>query len=245
MRTPTLLFVDDDTNLLESISRSLARQPFRVRVAAGGLEAKALLDEEEIDVLVADENMPGMRGSELIQWVRHAHPGVIRILLTGNPSVETALQAINEGEVYRFLTKPCPAVDLAATVRQALNHKLVLDEARRLLGELTTVRDRIDAIGKRSRVRIPRDQSGAIVVHEVASDLDGLVREMEAAMEQAESRVEICASGAGVGGVGNASQRDAADGPEPGRKPPERDPEGQAGSPRNPVPEKARKRNAA
>jgi DNA-binding NtrC family response regulator len=79
-----------------------------------------------VDVIVSDERMPGMSGSDLLAWVAENCPEVVRIVLTGHPTAETAIRAINEGTVYRFFTKPCRPAELAVAIRRALEFKLQL-----------------------------------------------------------------------------------------------------------------------
>jgi len=77
--------------------------------------------------------MPGMRGGDLLAWAAEHCPEVVRIVLTGRPTVETLIRAINEGAVYQFFTKPCDPLLLGAAIRKALEHKALVLENRRLL----------------------------------------------------------------------------------------------------------------
>ncbi|MSP58812.1 MAG: response regulator [Myxococcales bacterium] len=102
----SILFVDDDATILRMVKRVLAEEPYEVLTAPGPREALAILADREVDLLVSDIEMPDMDGLALIQIVRREHPETLRMLLTGNATMERALTAINEGEVLRFLTKP-------------------------------------------------------------------------------------------------------------------------------------------
>lgn len=124
----TLLIVDDEPEILESLRRALRNEGYRILTAGSAAEAITLLEREPVDLLVADIDMPGMTGLELVERARRDWPGVVRMLLTGDASIESALQAINEGEVHRYLTKPWSNVDLRRILRQAL---VRLDELRR------------------------------------------------------------------------------------------------------------------
>jgi DNA-binding NtrC family response regulator len=101
-----LLFVDDDEMVLRSIARLLRGDAFEVRTALSADEALGILDGERIDVLVSDIDMPGMDGIGLVREARRRRPELVRMLLTGAPTMERALAAINEGEVHRFFVKP-------------------------------------------------------------------------------------------------------------------------------------------
>ncbi|MCK5194512.1 MAG: response regulator, partial [Desulfobulbaceae bacterium] len=118
-----ILLVDDETNLTSALKHTLYKEKHNIFTANSANEALAILSRENIDVLVTDEKMPGMTGSELITIVRRKYPETIRIILTGQASPEGALRAINEGQAYRFLVKPCNGLDLVITIRRALQHK--------------------------------------------------------------------------------------------------------------------------
>jgi len=118
-----VLLVDDDENVLHGLARALRRQPYQLYTARSGEEAMSILKAHPVDVVVADEQMPGMSGSELLAWIARSYPEVMRIVLTGRATAETAIRAINEGAVYHFFTKPCHEVQLALTIRKALEEK--------------------------------------------------------------------------------------------------------------------------
>jgi DNA-binding NtrC family response regulator len=126
-----VLLVDDDQNLLRGLARALRHQPYRLYTTTSGEEAQAILKSHSVHVVVSDEAMPGMRGTDLLAWVAEHYPDVIRIMLTGQPSVESAIRAINEGAVYQFFTKPCNPVDLAIAIRKALEHADLAAEGTR------------------------------------------------------------------------------------------------------------------
>ena len=116
----TVLFVDDDSNVLHGLSRALRHQPFDIFTARSGEEAMDVLKRRKIHVVVADEQMPGITGGDLLAWIAEQFPETARIVLTGHPTAETAIRAINEGVVYRYFTKPCNPVDLALAIRCSL-----------------------------------------------------------------------------------------------------------------------------
>jgi DNA-binding NtrC family response regulator len=127
-----VLLIDDDECLLHGLARALRHQPYRIYTAVSGDEAMLAIKGHVIDVVVADEHMPGMRGGELLAWIANHCPEIMRIVLTGRPTAETAIQAINEGRVYQFFTKPCNAAHLGIAIRKAMEHKEVLEENQRL-----------------------------------------------------------------------------------------------------------------
>ena len=121
--TQTVLLVDDDANLLHGLTRVLRNQPCRLFTAHSAEEAIDILKAHPVDLIVSDEYMPGMPGTEFLSWVAQQLTEVVRIVLTGQPNVPSLVRAINEGQVFRFLTKPCNDVELALVIREGLDAK--------------------------------------------------------------------------------------------------------------------------
>lgn len=124
----TLLVVDDDELVVTAITRILSREGYHVLSAGDASEALRVLGAQPVDLMISDIDMPGMSGVELVSRVRHLFPDVVRILLSGRGSLDAALSAINEGEVYRFLTKPIGRSVLLDVVREGIER---LEELRR------------------------------------------------------------------------------------------------------------------
>lgn len=138
----TVLLVDDEPNILSALVRSLRQEPYRVLTAGGASEAMDLMQHTPADVIVSDDEMPGVSGVEFLSQLRLLYPATIRLMLTGQVSVERTLQAINDGHVFRFLTKPCPPETLIEALRHALEHKRLMDhgaEAIHLLRRVSGV----------------------------------------------------------------------------------------------------------
>ncbi len=127
--TRKILFVDDEPNVLQSIRRSL-RKKFDLDTAEGGEAALQKLEEDGgFAVVVSDMRMPGMNGVELLSQAKKRWPETVRVMLTGNADQQTAVDAVNEGDVFRFLNKPCETDDLARTVTAAIRqHELITAE---------------------------------------------------------------------------------------------------------------------
>ena len=118
--TDKILFVDDDVHLLEGLQRTLRRQ-FKVETAVGGVEGLSRLAANgPFALVVADMQMPGMSGLEFLRQVQTQAPATIRLMLTGNADQKTAVDAVNDGRVFRFLNKPCPATALAPALEAGL-----------------------------------------------------------------------------------------------------------------------------
>jgi DNA-binding NarL/FixJ family response regulator len=105
---PTVLIVDDNDLLRQGLRLMLKKASCLVREAANGEAALKWIRESGCDLLVTDDRMPGMRGSELVAKIAAEFPWIPRIVLTGEATLDLAMQAINQGHVFRFLQKPCP-----------------------------------------------------------------------------------------------------------------------------------------
>jgi two-component system, probable response regulator PhcQ len=183
---PSILLVDDEPHLTDALSRHFAKQRFRVLKANSAAEAYELLERHSVDVVVSDERMPGQSGSEFLAGVRRRFPNTVRIILSGQASLEAAVRAINEGEVYRFFLKPCNPTDLIFTIQQALAHKRLEQRSRQLLSEYRKQAALLEAVERHEPglLRLELDESGAIVVDELdaGEPVEDLLREMEESM---------------------------------------------------------------
>jgi FixJ family two-component response regulator len=118
----TVLFVDDEPSILSALRRLCRREEFQVAVAGSGPEALALLERTPAQVILSDYRMPGMTGVEFLARAKEIVPGSIRIILSGFADTQAVVEAINKGEVYRFLAKPWDDHELLATIQQGLEH---------------------------------------------------------------------------------------------------------------------------
>ncbi len=124
-----ILLVDDDGDVLEGYRRSLNRE-FLLETATGPDQAIPLIEKNgPYAVIVSDMRMPGMNGIQLLSSIKASWPDTIRVILTGNADLETAINAINEGSIFRFLIKPCAREAMAKTLTAALmQYRLVTAE---------------------------------------------------------------------------------------------------------------------
>jgi two-component system probable response regulator PhcQ len=185
----TVLLVDDEPNLLEALRRALRREPYTLLEATSAEAAFDVLARTPVDVIISDEKMPGISGTELLAIVRKKYPDVVRIVLTGHASLEAAIRAINEGGVYRFLTKPFNHTDLAVTIRHAIEQKTLMDEARRLLRTVKRQAHLLEEIERTNPgiTELHTTPDGAIVIEDdMPSDYDEFMKELHAHVERAE-----------------------------------------------------------
>lgn len=119
-KSRTVLLVDDDAKLLRGLERSLAVEDYEILSAVSGAEAKAMLAKRSVDLVVSDNLMPGMLGTQLLADVRKAYPHIRLLLLSGYMPATVAQRAIDEIGVLRVLNKPCKASHVAAAIRESL-----------------------------------------------------------------------------------------------------------------------------
>ena len=149
-----LLCVDDEENVLHSLTRTFRHAPFRVMTASSGDEAIRIMENEPVRVLISDQRMPGMEGTALLGKTRERWPHIIRIILSGYTDVPALLRAINVGEVYRFISKPWDDEALKKLVGRAM-------EQSRVYEEMTAISNILMNKGEKdNKVRIDVDNLG-------------------------------------------------------------------------------------
>jgi response regulator RpfG family c-di-GMP phosphodiesterase len=133
MMNTKILFVDDDPNLLGGIQRKL-RKDFPLDIALGGAQGLTMMQERgPYAVIVTDMRMPGMNGLEFLSKVEAKAPDTVRMMLTGNADQKTAIDAVNRGHIFRFMTKPCEAEHLAEMIQAGLKQYGLITAERELL----------------------------------------------------------------------------------------------------------------
>jgi DNA-binding NtrC family response regulator len=172
MNQPVALFVDDEANVLNALRRSLRKEPYERLFAQCPEEALDILKKKNVDLIVTDHLMPSMDGLSLLKLVKERYPKVVRILLTGHADIQMTIAAINEGEVFRFLTKPWNDVELKVTLKNIFEFIEIRRENQVLLDTVRKQRSFIDKLESEhpGLLTVERDESGAIVLDE---DLDG------------------------------------------------------------------------
>ena len=132
MAEHTILFVDDEVNILKALKRLTRHETWNVLCASRGREALEMMERQPAQVVVSDQRMPEMSGVDMLQAVRDRWPDVVRMMLTGYTEMNVAVDAINRGEIYRLITKPWNDDELRATIRQAFDHSDLKNEIKRL-----------------------------------------------------------------------------------------------------------------
>ena len=140
----TLLVVDDEPDVVKSV-QDLLRYDYRVLGATSAEEARSLLAFNEVHIVMSDQRMPDTTGVEFLHDVREAYPDAVRLLFTGYADVKAVIDAINQGNVYRYITKPWDPDELQAALRDAVRLYDLRAERTHLLEELRRKNDELEA----------------------------------------------------------------------------------------------------
>ncbi len=159
----TVLVVDDEDDTRDALQALLQRAGITCLTAQNGPEALAILRDQQVQAIVSDHDMPGMDGVELLKLASTRHPQVGRILLTARRDAEPAIRAINMGQAYRYLQKPCRAADLLTTLHFAfeagdrdLETRRISSQLRRANSILAEVRRRAPGVVEEIESRQPQ-----------------------------------------------------------------------------------------
>jgi len=147
-----LLLVDDDVDFRETVARRFTRRGFQVQEAAHGEQALQLADRRQFDVVVLDLVMPGMSGIQVLEQLKVVHPECEVILLTGQGSIETAVQAMKLG-AYDFLTKPFPLADLEILIEKAYERRQLRKENVQLKAVISRGEDEPTIVGNSAAMK--------------------------------------------------------------------------------------------
>ena len=128
-----VLFVDDEQTVTEAIARNLRRVSCTILRAGSAKEAMIIMEQEPVQVLVSDERMPGMTGTELLMWAKENHPKTLRLMLSGETGLGGAVRAISETDLYLFIPKPVAPLLLSLIVSRALEFYALRDATGTLL----------------------------------------------------------------------------------------------------------------
>jgi CheY-like chemotaxis protein len=136
VRPRTLLLVDDEENVIAALKRVFRRSGYRILTADSGQEGLNLLASTDVDVIISDQRMPKMAGTEFLVRAKQLCPESIRIMLSGYTEMQSIVDAINRGSIYKFLTKPWDDEQLRGQIEGAFRQKAACDDSQRLQREL-------------------------------------------------------------------------------------------------------------
>lgn len=167
-----ILLVDDENNVLSALKRALFDEQLEIVTSTSAEEALDIMKCQHFKLVVSDERMVGMQGSEFLSQVRENYPDTIRIMLTGHATLEAAMKAVNEGEIYRFFSKPWNDHDLIFAIRSAIEKYDLESENRRLLETVKQQSLEIKVLEKRypGITRVEKDSMGVFVLPDISDD---------------------------------------------------------------------------
>ncbi|WP_436525947.1 response regulator [Janthinobacterium sp. GB4P2] len=195
----TLLLVDDEPNILASLKRLLRRDGYHILTANSGQEGLDVLASHAVDVIVSDQRMPGMLGADFLRKAKLLCPQTIRIMLSGYTELQAVTDAVNEGAIFKFLTKPWEDHQLREHIAEAFRLKGIDDDNVRLNAQLRDVNQALaaanaamQALVHQQQHQISRDEVSLGIAREllqflplpvIGLDEDGMIAFINAAAE--------------------------------------------------------------
>src|SRR3989338_5864905 len=141
-----VLFLDDEESILDGVQRLFIKEPYGTFTTTHAEKAREILKKEKIKVVVSDQRMPEIAGVKFLREVKEKHPDVVKILFTGYTDFSAAEEAINIGEVYRFISKPWKTAELLSTIRQSIEHYDLVTRDKAHKEELELANKRLKAM---------------------------------------------------------------------------------------------------
>ena len=148
-REINVLVLDDEQNILESLQRLFFKEDFGIFTTTNYREALDVLGKEKIKLVLSDQRMAEITGVEFLKQVKAKYPDIIRVLITGHADIQAAEDAINVGEVYRFINKPWNSEELKGGVRQAINHYDLVIENRNLFEATKAKNEELEILNRK------------------------------------------------------------------------------------------------
>ena len=140
----TILFVDDEYEVLTSLRRFLRKEPYQTLFASSAVEALEMIENHKPQLLVTDLRMPGMDGLELISRVKQQYPDILRLILSATRDLEETISSINVGEVFRFISKPLEPDSFKRTLLEAIDYYRIKAERKTLIAELEDTNNHLE-----------------------------------------------------------------------------------------------------
>jgi EAL domain-containing protein (putative c-di-GMP-specific phosphodiesterase class I)/CheY-like chemotaxis protein len=177
-RRRSLLLVDDEANIVSALKRLLRPDGYDILTASSGEQGLELLAQQPVDVIISDQRMPGLNGADFLRQARKLRPDTIRIMLSGYTELQSVTEAVNEGAIYKFLTKPWNDEQLRAHLRDAFLLREIADdnarlhmEVRNANHELASANRRMEQLLHQMQRQIARDEISLGVAREILQQL--------------------------------------------------------------------------
>ncbi len=171
MKRKAILCVDDEIHVLNSLKRLLRKEDYELRLASSGEEGLLELEKDSVQVVVSDQRMPGMAGTEFLKIVKERYPDTVRVVLSGYADVQVIVAAINEGEIFRFLVKPWNDEELKATIRQCLDQYDLISHNHSLVGQIQSQNEELKRLNEELETTVILRTESLGVVQEILSKL--------------------------------------------------------------------------
>lgn len=166
-----VLIVDDEQSILSALKRLLRREPYEILTAGGADEALSVMEKEPVSLIITDYRMPNMTGTELLSVVQRRWPDTIRIVLSGYSEVKAIIAAINEGAVYKFLTKPWNDEEIRLHIRRALEQHALEGDNLRMANEIQQQNERLRELNEQLDQRVRDASAGLTHAQELVEEL--------------------------------------------------------------------------
>jgi DNA-binding NtrC family response regulator len=166
MKKRTLLIVDDEENIIKSMIRTLRDDGYQIVSARSGEEGLSKLEKHEVDIVISDQKMPGMSGLEFLKRVRANFPDILCIMVTAYGDMNTALEAINDVGIYKFILKPWDEMDLRVTIKRAFESRELTMERDSLLSKVRAQEIILRELEKKHPgiTEVERDENGTTIL---------------------------------------------------------------------------------
>ena len=174
----TILCLDDEQNILNSLRRLLRREGYNLLLASTGQQAFELLAANDVQLVISDQRMPEMNGTEFLAKVKDQYPDILRIILTGYTDVDSITESINKGHIYKFFLKPWNDQNLKLEIRQALDQFKLIRDNRRLdetvvvqNNKLKEINENLEGLVKERTRKIFAQNQALEISHAILEDL--------------------------------------------------------------------------
>ena len=166
MNQHTILIVDDEEKIVKSLTRILIDDGYTILGALSGEEGLSKLKNHEVELVISDQKMPGMSGLEFLKKVQLDYPHILTIMLTAHGDLETAMEAINEAGVYKFILKPWNEADLRLTIKRALELREVVMERDSLMDQVKKQEAMLGELERKHPgiTKVDRDEHGTPIL---------------------------------------------------------------------------------
>ncbi|MEA4926001.1 MAG: HD domain-containing protein [Syntrophomonadaceae bacterium] len=162
MQKETILLVDDEASIIRALTRTLLFNGYTVQGTTNPREATQIMDSNSIAVLICDQRMPEMKGNEVLQYARQYHPNIVRILITGYADMESTIAAINDGQIFRYITKPWQDEELIQVVEKAIEYRGETVKKEIILNSFLTEKEDWKRTIDQMNLRLDNSMKGAI-----------------------------------------------------------------------------------